>query len=117
MDYIQFGSTGLKVSRLAFGMSFIEQTDETKALTAVEAAIDRGINFFDCANVYAPYDDRSDPDAQSGFSPRQSKASEIAWSSPPRWMSPSAPAQTTPVCPDITSCAKSRPNREKRLPR
>ena len=59
MDYIQFGSTGLKVSRLAFGMSFIEQTDETKALTAVEAAIDRGINFFDCANVYAPYDDRS----------------------------------------------------------
>ena len=40
-------------------MSFIEQTDETKALTAVEAAIDRGINFFDCANTYAPYDDRS----------------------------------------------------------
>ncbi len=28
MDYIQFGSTGLKVSRLAFGMALIEQTDE-----------------------------------------------------------------------------------------
>ena len=59
MDYIQFGSSGLKVSRLAFGMSFIEQSDETKAMAAVEAAIDRGINFFDCANTYAPYDNRS----------------------------------------------------------
>jgi len=59
MDYIQFGSTGLKVSPLAFGMVFREQTDESKALAAVEAAIDRGINFLDCANTNGPTDDRS----------------------------------------------------------
>jgi 1-deoxyxylulose-5-phosphate synthase len=59
MDYIKFGSTGLKVSPLAFGMVFREQTDESKALRAVEAAIDRGINFLDCANTYGPTDDRS----------------------------------------------------------
>ena len=41
MDYIQFGSTGLKLSPLAFGMVFIEQTDETKALTAVGVKIMR----------------------------------------------------------------------------
>ena len=59
MDYIRFGSTGLKVSPLAFGMVYREQTDESKALAAVEAAIDRGINFLDCANTYGPTDNRS----------------------------------------------------------
>ena len=41
MDYIQFGSTGLKLSPLAFGIEFIEQTDETKALAAVGVKIMR----------------------------------------------------------------------------
>ena len=59
MDYFKFGSTGLKVSPLAFGMVFREQPDKAKALTAVAAAIDRGINFLDCANTYGPTDDRS----------------------------------------------------------
>ena len=48
MDYIRFGSTGLKVSPLAFGMVFREQSDQAKALKTVEAAIDSGINFLDC---------------------------------------------------------------------
>ena len=59
MDYIRFGSTGLKVSPLAFGMAFREQSDQAKALKTVEAAIDRGINFLDCANTYGPTNDRS----------------------------------------------------------
>ena len=38
MDYIRFGSTGLKVSPLAFGMVFRAQSDQAKALETVEAA-------------------------------------------------------------------------------
>lgn len=59
MEYVRFGSTGLKVSPLAFGMVFREQTDDQKAQRVVEEAIDRGINFIDCANTYGPTDDRS----------------------------------------------------------
>ena len=59
MNYIKFGSTGLEVSPLAFGTVFREQTDETRALAAIEAAIDRGVNLLDCANTYGPTDDRS----------------------------------------------------------
>lgn len=51
MDYARFGSTGLKVSPLAFGMVFREQTDDQAAQRVVETAIDRGINFIDCANT------------------------------------------------------------------
>ena len=79
MDYIRFGSTGLKVSPLAFGMVFREQSDQAKALKTVEAAIDRGINFLDCANTYGPTDDRSlGLGDLSGFWQKRLKASEIA---------------------------------------
>ena len=40
-----------------------------RPLAAVEAAIDRGINFIDCANTYGPADVRIlwDPDSPNGF--------------------------------------------------
>jgi aryl-alcohol dehydrogenase-like predicted oxidoreductase len=50
---IQFGRTGLKVSRLALGtMTFGLQTDETLAGRIMDKAADAGINFLDTANVY-----------------------------------------------------------------
>jgi aryl-alcohol dehydrogenase-like predicted oxidoreductase len=50
---IQFGRTGLKVSRLALGtMTFGLQTDETVAGRILDKASDAGINFLDTANVY-----------------------------------------------------------------
>lgn len=58
MEYVKFGSTGLEVSPLALGTAFREQRDETEALNVIETAIDRGINFLDCANMYGPYDKR-----------------------------------------------------------
>ena len=58
MKYVKFGSTGLEVSPLALGTVFREQRDEDKALNVIEAAIDRGINFLDCANMYGPYEER-----------------------------------------------------------
>jgi len=58
MDYVNFGSTGLKVSRLALGLGFRGQKSEDEAQRVVEHAIDRGINLIDCANVYGMMDSR-----------------------------------------------------------
>ena len=57
MDYINFGTAGLKVSRLAFGLGFRGQSDPTEAERVIERAIELGINFIDCANVYGLEDD------------------------------------------------------------
>lgn len=59
MDYINFGSAGVKVSRLALGLGLRGQADESAAQRLVEHAIDQGINLIDCANVYGPMDDRA----------------------------------------------------------
>ncbi len=59
MDYINFGKAGVKVSRIALGLGLRGQPDESEAQRLVETAIDRGINFIDCANVYGPMDDRA----------------------------------------------------------
>ena len=58
MHYVKFGATGLEVSPIALGTVFREQRDEAQAQAVIEAAIDRGINFLDCANMYGPYDRR-----------------------------------------------------------
>ena len=62
MDYVNFGNTGLKVSRLCLGcMSFGEPDRGQHEWTLTEAAsrplirkaIESGINFFDTANMYS----------------------------------------------------------------
>jgi len=58
MDYVNFGSAGLKVSQLALGLGFRGQKSEAEAQRVVEHAIDRGINLIDCANVYGMMDSR-----------------------------------------------------------
>ncbi|SEM14256.1 aldo/keto reductase [Streptacidiphilus jiangxiensis] len=53
MDYTSLGRTGLSVSRLCLGtMNFGPHTEETPAHAIMDAALDRGVNFFDTANVY-----------------------------------------------------------------
>ncbi|MEM7032281.1 MAG: aldo/keto reductase [Chloroflexota bacterium] len=59
MDYVNFGSAGLKVSRLALGLGFRGQSSEDEAQTVIEHALDLGINLIDCANVYGMMDDRA----------------------------------------------------------
>jgi len=59
MEYVNLGNSGVKVSRLALGMVFRNQRDEREAQRVVETAIDRGINYVDCANTYGPTDDRT----------------------------------------------------------
>lgn len=58
MEYVNFGSAGIKVSRLALGLGLRGQSDEKEAERLVRRAFDGGINLFDCANVYGLLDDR-----------------------------------------------------------
>lgn len=53
MDYVHLGRSGLKVSRICLGtMNFGPQTTEPDSFTIMDRALERGINFFDTANVY-----------------------------------------------------------------
>jgi len=54
MEYRFLGRTGVKVSKLGFGtMSFGADADEAESQTLFARCRDAGINFFDCADVYA----------------------------------------------------------------
>ncbi|MGI5967769.1 MAG: aldo/keto reductase [Anaerotruncus rubiinfantis] len=50
--YVPLGCTGLKVSRIAFGCGFRGIYDENEAASTIRMAIDCGVNFIDCANIY-----------------------------------------------------------------
>src|SRR5665213_2773902 len=60
MEYVRFGTTGLKVSRLCLGaMSYGSKKwrewvlEEADARPVIQHAIERGINFFDGADMYS----------------------------------------------------------------
>ena len=57
MQYVNFGSAGVKVSRVALGLGLRGQGDEKEARNLIAAALDQGVNLFDCANVYGLKDD------------------------------------------------------------
>ncbi|MGD7008962.1 aldo/keto reductase family protein [Metabacillus sp. 84] len=55
MNYRRLGRSGLKVSEISLGswLTFGQTIDEKSAEQIIHKAYDMGINFFDCANVYA----------------------------------------------------------------
>jgi len=55
MKYRNLGNSGLKVSELSFGswVTFVNQLNEQKAMKCMSIAYERGVNFFDNAEVYA----------------------------------------------------------------
>ncbi len=59
MEYREIGHTGMKVSQLSFGASSLggvfRDIDENKAIDAVYAAIEGGINFIDVSPYYGHY--------------------------------------------------------------
>jgi aryl-alcohol dehydrogenase-like predicted oxidoreductase len=59
MNYVNFGSAGVKVSPLALGLGLRGQDDEAAAQHLIEHAIASGLNLIDCANIYGPMDDRA----------------------------------------------------------
>jgi aryl-alcohol dehydrogenase-like predicted oxidoreductase len=58
LEYVNFGLSGIKVSRLALGLGFRGQGDARAGERAIRAALDAGLNLIDCANVYGYMDDR-----------------------------------------------------------
>ena len=56
--YTNLGNSGLVVSKMALGLGFRGQKDPKEATKTIHKAIDSGINFIDCANVYGLLDDR-----------------------------------------------------------
>jgi aryl-alcohol dehydrogenase-like predicted oxidoreductase len=53
MQHVTLGSTGIKVSRLAFGnMPFGSQVDLPEGRRIIHRCLDAGINFFDTADMY-----------------------------------------------------------------
>ncbi len=59
MQYANFGTAGVAVSRIALGLGLRGQADEQGAERLIRAAFDSGITLFDCANVYGLQDDRA----------------------------------------------------------
>jgi aryl-alcohol dehydrogenase-like predicted oxidoreductase len=56
MQYRRLGASGLLVSPICLGtMTFGTPVEEAEAIRLVHAALDRGINFLDTANVYEGY--------------------------------------------------------------
>jgi aryl-alcohol dehydrogenase-like predicted oxidoreductase len=54
MKTIALGRSGLQVSRLCLGtMMFADQTDDREAASILDAALERGVNFLDTADVYS----------------------------------------------------------------
>ncbi len=55
MHYRRLGHSGLKVSEISLGswITFGSQITEENSMDLVKAAYDQGVNFFDCADVYA----------------------------------------------------------------
>lgn len=55
MNYRHLGRAGIQVSELSFGswVTFSNQLDVQRALDCIKTAYDLGVNFFDCAEVYA----------------------------------------------------------------
>ena len=53
MEFRYIGKSGLRVSSLCMGtMTFGSTTDEKEAFAILDAAYDRGINFYDTAELY-----------------------------------------------------------------
>lgn len=60
MKYRKLGNSGLEVSAIGLGcmgMSFAygAETDKNEMIKVIRHAVDKGINFFDTAEVYGPY--------------------------------------------------------------
>lgn len=60
MQYVQLGKTGLNVSRMCFGALIIGPLQKNMApdegAAVIKAALDRGVNFIDTAELYGTYE-------------------------------------------------------------
>ena len=57
-QYVNFGTGGVMVTRMALGLGFRGQHDADEAKKTIATALDGGLNLIDCANIYGLGDDR-----------------------------------------------------------
>jgi uncharacterized protein len=58
MQYRGLGKTGLQISEVGFGCIPIIRLDTDQAVRVLQYAFDKGVNFFDTANVYRDSEDK-----------------------------------------------------------
>jgi aryl-alcohol dehydrogenase-like predicted oxidoreductase len=56
----RLGKSGLEVSAIGFGcmglnFAYTQRLEKTDAIALIQAAVDRGVTFFDTAEIYGPY--------------------------------------------------------------
>ena len=52
MKYVEFGRTGMKVSKVGFGGIPIQRIDQEAANALIDALIEYGVNYIDTARGY-----------------------------------------------------------------
>ena len=57
-QYVNFGTGGVMVTRMALGLGFRGQHDADEAKKTIATALDGGLNLIDCANIYGLGDNR-----------------------------------------------------------
>jgi predicted aldo/keto reductase-like oxidoreductase len=75
MEYIDFGNTGLRVSRFGLGcMRF--PPDKAEAIKLVHCAVDNGVNYLDTAYVYGQSENITGEAMQNGYRDRVNLATK-----------------------------------------
>ena len=65
MKYRKLGTTNLNVSAICLGsMTFGEQNSQSEAFEQMDYAVERGVNFFDTAELYPVYPKRKQVENQ-----------------------------------------------------
>jgi aryl-alcohol dehydrogenase-like predicted oxidoreductase len=78
MEYTHLGRTGLKVSRLCLGtMNYGTYNTEEESFKIMEHALEKGINFFDTANVYGSYKGQSEEIIGTWFAEGEGRRDKI----------------------------------------
>ena len=90
MDERLLGTTGLEVSALGFGCmglssSYGPATDRQQAIALLRAAVERGVTFFDTAEVYGPWaNEELVGEALAPFRDQVVIATKFGWDIDPR---------------------------------
>lgn len=104
--YVPLGNSGLKVSQIAFGCGFRGTPPLEDAVNVITQAIENGINFIDCANIYTIADnEKSEIALGKALEGRRDKA--VITSKVGSWVKRTIRGPTGTGDPGIIFCGRS----------